>query len=184
MTQGPSAIGPGPEMVVLKILAVSCELAVPSEWAGNPYWRGRISTIELLILTSSNQLLFVLKLCIYNLFYETSYLNKEVNCTEPFPLVEDFPGVSSVVKQLFTKDRHVSWQMESLVFKILFLRHWRRGNISYFLSLCRALTLNIGLGWKGFPGTNALAYFVSSSVAKGQLSTYLFKKVFVLNFCF
>ncbi len=42
---------------------------------------GRISTIDLLVLTNLDQLILVLN--IFFLFYKTSYLNKEVNCTEP-----------------------------------------------------------------------------------------------------
>jgi hypothetical protein len=44
--------------------------------SGNPYWRGRISTVDLLVPSSSDQLLFILKL-----------LNEEVNCTETSPSV-------------------------------------------------------------------------------------------------
>jgi hypothetical protein len=55
-------------------------------WAGNPYWRGGLSTVDLLVLTSSEKLLFILNLYFF-LFYETSYLNKEVNRTEPCPSV-------------------------------------------------------------------------------------------------
>jgi hypothetical protein len=55
-------------------------LVIPG--AGNPHIRGRISTIDLLVLTSSDQLRLIL--CIY---YKTSNLNVEVNCTEPSPSV-------------------------------------------------------------------------------------------------
>ncbi len=47
-------------------------------WAWNPYWTGR-----LLELTSLDQLL--LKIQALFTFYKTSYLNEEVNGTEPFP---------------------------------------------------------------------------------------------------
>jgi len=50
--------------------------------AGNPYRRGRISTVDLLALTKSFQLLFIY-MNIYFLFYKTTYLDVEVNCTEP-----------------------------------------------------------------------------------------------------
>jgi hypothetical protein len=46
------------------------------DWAGNPYLRGRISTVDLLVLISFDQLIFI-----------SSYLNEEVNCTDPFPSV-------------------------------------------------------------------------------------------------
>ncbi len=53
--------------------------------AGKPYWRGSISTVDLLVLTSLDQLLWELKLNFP--FYKTTYLNEEVNCTEPSPSV-------------------------------------------------------------------------------------------------
>jgi hypothetical protein len=52
-------------------------------WPRNPYWRGRLCTVELLVLTISDLLLFILKY----LDYKTNYLNEEVYCTEPFPSV-------------------------------------------------------------------------------------------------
>ncbi len=51
--------------------------------AGNSYWKGRISTIDLLVLTSSHQL--ILYCNIVFLLHKTSYLNGEVNATEPYP---------------------------------------------------------------------------------------------------
>ncbi len=50
-----------------------------------PLLKGRISTIDLLVLTSLDQLL--LKLQALLTFYETRYLNEEVNCAEPSPSV-------------------------------------------------------------------------------------------------
>ena len=52
---------------------------------------GGLSTVDLLV-TSLDQLLFILKLLFA--LYKTTYLNKEVNCTEPSPSV--FPGYRSV----------------------------------------------------------------------------------------
>ncbi len=54
--------------------------------AGTSYWRGRLSTVDLRVLASLNQLLFYIEIIII-LFYKTSYLNEEINCTEPSPLV-------------------------------------------------------------------------------------------------
>ncbi len=48
---------------------------------GSPYWKGRLSTVDLLVLTSLDQLLLIVNH--YLLFYKTSYLNGEVNCTLP-----------------------------------------------------------------------------------------------------
>ncbi len=50
---------------------------------GKPYLRGRLSTVDLLVLTCLDQLLFILKI----LFNKTSYLYEEVNRTEPSPSV-------------------------------------------------------------------------------------------------
>jgi hypothetical protein len=45
-----------------------------------------ISTVDLLVLTSLDHLLFIVKLYFF-LFYKTTYLNEEVNRTEPSPSV-------------------------------------------------------------------------------------------------
>jgi hypothetical protein len=50
--------------------------------AGNPNWRRRVSTVDLLVLTSLDQLLFWKY---FSPYYKTSYLNEEVDCTEPSP---------------------------------------------------------------------------------------------------
>ncbi len=42
--------------------------------------------IDLFVLSTSNQLLFIEEIYFF-LFYKTSYLNTEVNCTEPSPSV-------------------------------------------------------------------------------------------------
>jgi hypothetical protein len=49
---------------------------------GNPYIKGRLSTVDLLVLTNLDQVLFRIEF-----FYETSYLIEEVICTETFPSV-------------------------------------------------------------------------------------------------
>ncbi len=51
---------------------------------GKSYWGGRLSTVDLLALTSLYQLVFILKILFF-LFYKTSYLNEEVNCPELSP---------------------------------------------------------------------------------------------------
>jgi len=58
--------------------------SVYTHTAGNPHCKGRLGTIDLLVLTSLNKLL-VLKTLIS--IYKTGDLNEEVNRTEPFPLV-------------------------------------------------------------------------------------------------
>ncbi len=47
--------------------------------AGNPYWKQRMSTVDLLVRTSSYQLLFML---IFSVL-QNNYFNEEANCTEP-----------------------------------------------------------------------------------------------------
>jgi hypothetical protein len=46
----------------------------------------RIPMVYLLVKTILDQMLLILKI-IYFSFYKTSYLNEEMNCTEPFPSV-------------------------------------------------------------------------------------------------
>ncbi len=52
---------------------------------GNPHWRGRLSTVDLLVITSLVKLLLILKH--YLLSNKTSYLNEEVNRTDLSPSV-------------------------------------------------------------------------------------------------
>jgi hypothetical protein len=47
--------------------------------------KGSISTVDLLLLISCGQLLFIVKL--YFSLFKTKYLNEEVNCTQPSPSV-------------------------------------------------------------------------------------------------
>ncbi len=53
--------------------------------AGNPCWKGRISTVDLLVITSSDYLI-LLQTCFF-LYCKTSCLSEEVNCTELSPYV-------------------------------------------------------------------------------------------------
>ncbi len=54
--------------------------------AGKSYWRGRLSMVDLLSLTRSDQLLLYWRI-FFTLFDKTSCLNEEVKCTEPSPSV-------------------------------------------------------------------------------------------------
>ncbi len=54
-------------------------------YPAKPYSRGRLSTFCLFVLSSLDRLLFIWKY-VY-IFYKTSYLNEEVNCTEFSPSV-------------------------------------------------------------------------------------------------
>jgi len=53
--------------------------------AGKSYWRERLSAVDLLVLISLDLLLLILKR--WFTFLQTSYLNEEVNRTEPSPSV-------------------------------------------------------------------------------------------------
>jgi hypothetical protein len=55
--------------------------------AGKPYWRGRISTVDLLVLTRLDQLVFILKCFFLTFVIKTRDLKEEVNCTDPSPSV-------------------------------------------------------------------------------------------------
>jgi hypothetical protein len=53
----------------------------------DPRKHGRLSTVDdLNVLTSLGQLLFYIENNIY-FFYKRNYLNVEVICTEPFPII-------------------------------------------------------------------------------------------------
>ncbi len=52
--------------------------------SGNTYWRGRLSTVNLLVLTTLGQVLLTLQNVMY-VFIKC--LNEEVNCAESFPSV-------------------------------------------------------------------------------------------------
>ncbi len=54
-------------------------------WQGNPYSKGRLSTVDLLLLASLDHLLLIFQTLFT--FYNTSYLNMGVNSTESFLLV-------------------------------------------------------------------------------------------------
>ncbi len=60
---------------------LECNITKPD----TSFWRGRICTINLLVLTSSDQLHSKVKRHI-SLFCLISFLNEEVNCTKPFLL--------------------------------------------------------------------------------------------------
>jgi ABC-type transport system involved in multi-copper enzyme maturation permease subunit len=63
---------------------------------------GRISIIDLLVLTSLDQLPLILNLYIF-IFYKTTYLNAEVKRTEPSPSASApwFSNIGSNVIKLF-----------------------------------------------------------------------------------
>ncbi len=76
-------------------------LVTSTSRSGNPYWKGRLSTADLLVLTSLDPLLSILK-TLFTFFYKTCYLNEEVNCTEPLPSVS-VPCLDNALPGLKTK---------------------------------------------------------------------------------
>ncbi len=49
---------------------------------GKYYWWRGLSTVNILVLPNSDQLIFILKIYI---FYKSSYLNEGIKCTKPLP---------------------------------------------------------------------------------------------------
>ncbi len=86
-------------------------------WAepGKSYWGGRLSTVGLLVLTSWDQLIFTLKI-LFSFLYKTSYLNEEINCTEPSLLVSiPCPNLLTNVR-LSSLEKCISRKRSSLFF--------------------------------------------------------------------
>jgi len=79
---------------------------------GKSYWRGKLSTVDLLVLTCEDQLLFIANIIF--IFKKTCYLNEEVKCTEPSPLVSipwlftfwGFPQHSTQVGRRANSEKH------------------------------------------------------------------------------
>jgi hypothetical protein len=99
---------------------------------GNPYWRGGLSTVDLLVLTSLDQLkrLFTL--------YKTRFFNEELNHTEPSPSAS-VPGSTSLLYvPSIPEGRNFDWRDTSFGFpgyprhSLLWLHplnpYWREGS--------------------------------------------------------
>ncbi len=50
---------------------------------GNPYWRGILNTVELLVLTNADQYVFIFRMFLNS--FMKQFLNEEINCTCPSP---------------------------------------------------------------------------------------------------
>ncbi len=84
---------------------------------GKSHWRGRLSTVDLLVLISVDKLLFNWKY--YLLVFKTSSPNEEVNCTVPAPLVR------ALCKNTLVYFPHCKWQSKkfySVVMKKFFTK--------------------------------------------------------------
>ncbi len=80
-------------VVILSVLALLVLLLIPSlVWeeilllSRKSNWRGKRSTFDLLVLTSLDQLVLIMRILL-NFLYKTGYVNEEVICTEPSPSV-------------------------------------------------------------------------------------------------
>jgi hypothetical protein len=79
----------------------------------NPCWRGRLSTVDLLVLTLFKSVAFEITKIIY-FFTKTSYYIEEVNCTEPFPSIS-VPWFKESYKHTEEKREHkMELKMEPL----------------------------------------------------------------------
>ncbi len=67
-------------------------------YPGNSYRRGSLSTVDLLVLNSLDQLLVKMQILL-TFSTKTSYLDEEVNCTEPSP----FSKASRVLSHMCAK---------------------------------------------------------------------------------
>ncbi len=105
--------------------------------SGNPYLRGRLSTVDLLVLTNLVQLLWVQQ-TLFTFFCKTSYLNEEVNRTEPSP------SVSVICISAWTIDIE---SLQNRLLKVCYVPATSAGllRVSFFFSflflLLRPLTL-------------------------------------------
>jgi hypothetical protein len=73
----------------------------------NPYWRGSLNTVDLLVLTNINKLPYLLEHFLS--FYKTSYLNEEVICIELSPSVR-YPGSTDQWNSTYLCNRNISLQ--------------------------------------------------------------------------
>ncbi len=80
--------------------------------SGNTNWRERLSTVDLLVLISLDQLLLKLKTL---LSCKKSYPNEEVNCTEPSPS-DSIPWLSTNIRfRMFRRKFYQFWISEAFL---------------------------------------------------------------------
>ncbi len=65
-----------------RLVTLLCSEKFLYDWPGKSYWRGGLSTVDLLVLTSLDSLLCFLKILL-TFLYKKSFLVEEINCTEP-----------------------------------------------------------------------------------------------------
>jgi hypothetical protein len=64
---------------------------IPLEWSVNPYWRGRLGTVDLLVLTSLDHLVILLKILITFYTKQATIMRRSTALSLPYQLV--VPGV-------------------------------------------------------------------------------------------
>jgi len=107
---------------------------------GNPYWREGLSTDDLLVLSSLDQLLLILSTLFT--FCKTVYLNEEVKGTEPSPSASvPWPSLQKHTVSLptirldwnnYPVEKHASlivWSVSDKEKKVLKLRSQKRKNL-------------------------------------------------------
>jgi len=130
-----------------------------------PCWKGRVSTVDLLVLTNLDRLLFWWKY--YLMCSKASYINEEVNCTEPFPSVSVpwpklLPCIGDFMKKIvepFPFPQIPDFRIGREVFRQDGLRHFdgtfrrrRHDQVDGFES---------GTSWKGFGNTEITISFIN-----------------------
>ncbi len=73
------------------------------EVAGNPYWRGRLSTVDLLVLTSLDRVLFILKILFNFLKKQATLTRRSTVLSLLLKLV--FPALALNVVKFLTATR-------------------------------------------------------------------------------
>jgi hypothetical protein len=109
---------------------------------GKLYWRGRLSTVDLLVLTSLDQLLLIMQTLLS--FNKTSFLNEELHCTVPLQLV--FP-VSTLTYHEWWRYHH--WQVIPVLFDFsLWSTQWDQITFWNFVILSHFGLLNTNVKLK------------------------------------
>jgi hypothetical protein len=62
-------------------VGLSMSMVCHCHQSGNPHWWGRLNTVDLIVLTSLDRLIFILKILFT--FLKTRHLNEGVSCTKP-----------------------------------------------------------------------------------------------------
>ncbi len=103
--------------------------------AGNPCWRGRLSTVDLLVLNYFRSAPFYIEIP-FTIVIKTSCLIEDVNCTEPSPSVS-VPWPEWRIVQV-RHSRVGSWPYPQILDKV------RKSLLRIFVNYDRKKFINIG----------------------------------------